>query len=64
MARSDTVRSDIARLEAAEAGLRRDLARYEDAAAKARAAALKKRQDADRARSYSTGRTALRSAQD
>lgn len=62
MARSDTLRSDIARLEATEAGLRRDLARHEDAAAKARAAGTKKRQDAERTRSESTRRTALRAA--
>ncbi|SHN52761.1 CHAT domain-containing protein [Geodermatophilus obscurus] len=62
MARSDTLRSDITRLETTEAGLRRDLARQEDAAVKARAAATKKRQDAERTRSESTRRTALRSA--
>lgn len=62
MARSDTLRGDITRLEATEAGLRRDLARHEDAAAKAWAAATKKRQEAERTRSDSTRRTALRSA--
>jgi hypothetical protein len=62
VARSDTLRSDISRLESTEAGLRRDLARHEDAAAKARAAAAKRRQDAERTKSDSTRRTALRSA--
>jgi hypothetical protein len=62
VARSDTLRSDIARLETAAAALRRDLARHEDAAAKARAAAGKKRQEADRTRSDSARRSALRTA--
>ena len=62
MARSDTLRSDILRLEATAAGLRRDPARHGDASAKARAAAGKKRQDAERTRSDSTRRGALRSA--
>lgn len=62
MARSHTLRSDISRLESTEAGLRRELARNEDTAAKARAAAANKRQDAERTKSDSTRRTALRSA--
>lgn len=45
-----------------EAGLRRDLARHEDAAAKVRAAATKKRQEAERTKSDTSRRTALRSA--
>lgn len=64
MGRSDTLRSEIARLEAAEAVLRRDLARYEDAAAKARALAARKRQEADRTRVDSIRRAALRAAED
>ncbi len=64
MTRSDTLRNEIARLQTAEAGLRRDLARHEDAAAKARAAASRKRQQAGGTRSESTRRTALRSAED
>lgn len=63
MARSDTLRSELARLQATEASLRRDLARYEDAAAKARAAASKKRDDAARTKSDATRRTASRSAE-
>lgn len=62
VARSDTLRSDIARLETAAAALRRDLARHEDAAAKARAAAGKNWQEADRTRSDSSRRSALRMA--
>lgn len=62
MARTDTLRGDIGRLESTEAGLRRDLARQEDAAAKARSAAESKRQDAARTKSDTTRRTALRSA--
>lgn len=62
MARADTLRSDITRLVATEAGLRRDLAGQEDTAAKARAAATAKRQEAERTRSDSTRRTALRAA--
>ncbi len=64
MARSDTLRSDIARLGMTEARLRRDLARYEDTAAKARAASAKKRQDAERTTSESTRRAAVRSAEE
>jgi hypothetical protein len=63
VARSDGLRSDIARLEAAAAGLRRDLARNEDAAVKARAAASKKRQEAQRTKAESTRRAALRAAE-
>jgi hypothetical protein len=63
MARTDTLRGDISRLESAEAGLRRDMAGQEDAAAKARSAAGSKRQDAARTESDTTRRTALRSAE-
>ena len=62
MARTDSLRGDISRLETTEAGLRRDLARQEDAAAKARSATDSKRQDAARTKSDATRRTALRSA--
>jgi hypothetical protein len=62
MARTDTLRGEISRLEAAEAGLRRDLAHQEDAAAKARSSAERKRQDATRTKSDTARRTALRSA--
>lgn len=63
MARSDTLRADLARLRSIEADLRKDLARYEGEAAKARAAAAKKRGDAARTRSESIRRSALRAAE-
>lgn len=63
MPRSDTLRSEIARLEATEARLSRDLAQQEGVAAKARAAAAKKRDEAARTKSETTRRTAIRSAE-
>jgi hypothetical protein len=63
VARSDTLRSEHARLETAEAALPRDLARYEAEAAAARAAAARKRRDAERTRSDSTRRSALAAAE-
>lgn len=63
MARSDTLKSDIARLRTKGAGLSRDLAKQRDAASKATAVARKKRSDAARTKSESTRRSALLSAE-
>lgn len=63
MARSDTLKTEIARLKAKGAGFSRDLAKHRDAAAKAQAAATKKRADADRTKSDSTRRSATAAAE-
>jgi len=62
MARSDTLRSDFARLVSKEATLQKDLARHRDAAAKARGTASRKRREAERTKSDSTRRMHERSA--
>ena len=51
MARSDSLKSEIARLRTKGAGLSRDLAKHRDTAAKANAAASKKRTEASRTKS-------------
>ena len=62
MARSDTLRSELARLVRKEATLQKDLARHRDLAAKARENASRKRRDAERTKSDSTRRMHERSA--
>ncbi|MGR9231897.1 CHAT domain-containing protein [Rhizobium leguminosarum] len=63
MGRVDRLRSEIARLQKAEADLRKDIGKSEGAAAFARAASSKKRGDALRAKSDATRRSHLRSAE-
>ncbi|WP_426122466.1 CHAT domain-containing protein [Pararhizobium sp. PWRC1-1] len=63
MARSDTLRSEIARLQKSEADLQRDISKVEGAAASARAASSKKRGDALRTKSDTTRRSNLRAAE-
>lgn len=60
MSRSDTLRSEIARLESSEASLRKTVAAQEKAAGAARAAAAKKRASA---KSATTIRSATRAAE-
>lgn len=62
MARADSLRSEIARLEARSAVLNRDLAKAQKAANDAGAAARKKQADAARTRSDTMRRSALSSA--
>lgn len=59
MARSDTIRSDIARLEKKGSGLESDLAKARKALSDATAAAQRKQDQADRTRSDATRRSAL-----
>jgi len=63
MARSDTLRSEIARAQARKATLASDVAKEEKNAASAREAARKKRDQAQRSKSASTIRTALSTAE-
>ena len=63
MSRSDTIRSDISRLETKGATLSRDLAKHQDAAVKADAAASKKRAEAARTKSDPTRRSAAAAAE-
>jgi hypothetical protein len=63
MARSDTLRSEIARAQARKATLASDVAKGERNAASAREAARKKRDQAQRSKSASTIRTALSAAE-
>lgn len=63
MSRSDTIRSDISRLETKGATLSRDLAKHQDAAVKADAAASKKRAEAARTKSEPTRRSAVAAAE-
>lgn len=62
MARSDTLRSEIARLEARKGDLARDVAKHEKEAATAREAARNKREQSGRTKSASTARSALTAA--
>lgn len=63
MARSDTLRSEIARLEDKKATLAKEIANQEKAAASAREAARKKRDQAAGSRSASTIRSLLSAAE-
>lgn len=63
MARSDTLRSELARLEGRRATLTSDIAKAEKDAALAREGARKKREQAGRSKSVSTVRTALSAAE-
>lgn len=63
MARSDTLRREIAGLETKKAGFAKVIAAQEKAAAAAREAARKKREQASRSRSATTVRTALAAAE-
>lgn len=63
MARSDTVRSEIARAQARKATLTSNVAKAEKDAASSREAARKKRDQAQRSKSVSTIRTALSAAE-
>lgn len=62
MAHSDTLRSDIARLESKRASLHGDVAKYERVAATAREASRRKREQASKTNSQSTARSALNAA--
>lgn len=61
--RSDTLRTEIARLEANEASMRKDLARHLETATKAKATASRKHQHAARTTSATSGRQALSAAE-
>lgn len=63
MSRSDTLRSEIARLESTEASLRKTVAAEEKTAGAARAAAAKKRAAAASSKSATTIRSATRAAE-
>ena len=63
MARSDSLRTEIARLQARKAMLATGIATSEKAAATAREAARKKRDQASRTKSAATARTALSAAE-
>ena len=63
MARTDTLRNEIARLQKSEADVRKDIGKQEAVAAGARAAAAKKRGDAAKTKSGSLFRSHLRSAE-
>lgn len=63
MARSDTLRTEIARLQDKKAGYAKNIATHEKAAAAAREAARKKREQAARSKSASTVRTATSAAE-
>ncbi|MGA7148188.1 MAG: hypothetical protein WBX17_06860 [Microbacterium sp.] len=63
MARSDSLRTEIARLQAKKATLATDIATSEKTASSAREAARKKRDQASRTKSASTVRTALSAAE-
>jgi hypothetical protein len=63
MARSDTLRSEIARAQARKATLTSDVAKSEKDAASSREAARKKRDQAQRAKSSSTLRSSLAAAE-
>jgi hypothetical protein len=63
MARSDSIRQEIGKLEAKASALSTEVAKYEAEAAKARAAAAKKRDDARRTSSDSTRRSANSAAE-
>lgn len=63
MGRVNTLRTEIARLQKAEADLRKDVSKAEGVAAAARAASSKKRGDALRAKSDATRRSHIRSAE-
>ncbi len=63
MARSDTLRSEIAKLEVKKAGAQGDIAKASKDAGTAREAARKKRDQATRSKSESTIRTALKAAE-
>lgn len=63
MARSDQLRSEIARLEAKVAGLQKDQAKAQKTSDDAAAAARKKRDEAGRTKSDSTRRSALSAAE-
>lgn len=63
MARSDTLRREITRLESKGAGLTKDQAKHQEAANKATAAARKKREQASRTKSDSNRRSAIAAAE-
>lgn len=63
MARSDTLRAELARLQAKKAGSVDDVAKHERAAAGAREAARKKREQAARSSSATTVRSCLSAAE-
>jgi hypothetical protein len=63
MARSDSLRTEIARLQAKKATLATDIAKSEKVGTSAREAARKKRDQAARTKSASTARTALSAAE-
>lgn len=63
MTRSDTLRAEISRLEAKQAGLQSDVAKHERSASAARAAARKQRDTAAKTRSPTSARSALNSAE-
>ena len=63
MARSDSLRTEIARLQARKAMLATGIAASEKAAATAREAARNKRDQASRTKSAATARTALSAAE-
>lgn len=63
MGRVDALRNEIARLQKAEADLRKDVSKAEGVAASARTASSKKRSDALRSKSDATRRSYLRSAE-
>ncbi|WP_128970162.1 hypothetical protein [Rhodococcus opacus] len=63
MARSDTLRSEIARLQAKKGGLAEDIAKAEKTAATAREAARKKRDQASRSKSTTSLKSAMTAAE-
>lgn len=63
MGRVDTLRTEIARLQKAEADLRKDVSKTEGVAASARAAASKKRGDAFKTKSDTSRQSYLRAAE-
>lgn len=63
MARSDTLRSEVARLEARKGDLAADVAKHEKAAATSREAARRKREHATRTKSASIAKSAFAAAE-
>lgn len=63
MSRSDTLRSEIARLQARKGSLASEIAKQEKAAATAREAARKKREQGGRSKSPTTARSAFAAAE-
>ncbi len=63
MARIETLRSEIARLQKSEVDLRKDIAKHEGVSASARAASSKKRSDAMKTKSDATRRSHVSAAE-